>query len=731
MKKFAVPFCYLGPLCLSFITLALTGCPKTLPPVDSLRAPEGAYDVEIRRDEWGVPHIYGKRDADVAFGLAYAHCEDDLETMQEVMLLSKGKLATQMRFEGLKFDFIAAAFRTRKFVDEGYEKELGPEIRVVCEAYAAGINHYAALHPDEVTAPQAFPAEGKDIIAGAMIKVPFFYGMDKDLLPLLGVKNNDLEESTSNNVAEAEGMDTLFASRLPKGSNSFAVAPSRSADGATRLDINSHQPWEGPVSWYEARLHSEEGWDIVGGVFPGVPVILHGHTANLGWAHTVNEPDLADVYALTINPDNPNQYMFDGKWRDFEVETHTLELRLWGNIFIKVPQEFRWSVHGPAFTNSEGTFAIAFAGYNDLKLIEQIYRMNKAADLASFQEAFKMRALPSMNTTYADKTGNIWYLYNANLPERADGYDWRGTVPGDTSATLWKGIIPFERMPQVLNPPCGWIQSCNNTPYMTTEDPYNPKREDYSDNYGIENSIMRNRSWRIRELLSADDSITRDEFETYKFDWNYSAQSQIPQLIEEVLAQYPTGNADYDKALEILKEWDLSCDPDNTHTAIGVGTILPTLAAQLFHQKEPETWASFTNAVQLLTKNFGRVDVPWSTVNLMYRGKERIGLGGGPDTLYAVYGRPQPDGTLKGEAGDSYILMPEWDKDGKLMSRSLHQYGSATKDEQSPHFADQAKLFQKRELKPVWFTEEELKAHTKLEYRPGDFQGKWWEQVGK
>jgi acyl-homoserine-lactone acylase len=706
--------------------LALTGCPKQLPPLESLKTPEGTYDVTIHRDDYGVPHIYGPRDADVAYGLAYAQCEDDFKTVQEVMLLSQGKLATHLRWDGLKFDFIGALFRARKWVEEGYDTELSPEVRAVCEAYAAGINQYAALHPDEVYAPQGFPATGKDIVAGFVVKVPFFYGLDKHLKTLLGVSRG--KPKKEEHAAAEEPMENLLWSRLPKGSNSFAIAPSRAADGYTRLDINSHQPWEGPVSWYEVRLHSDEGWNMMGGVFPGTPVVLHGHNADLGWAHTVNEPDLCDIYKLTINPDNANQYWFDGAWKDFEREMIPLEIRLWGNIFIKVPREFIWSVHGPAMRTGDGVFAVSFAGFGDIKLVEQIFRMNKATDLASFQEAMKLRAMPSMNTMYADKTGNIWYVFNAALPERAEGYDWTGTLPGDTSDTLWKGVIPFERLPQVLNPKSGWLQSCNNDPFYCTAPEDAPKRADYADRYGID-TIMRNRAWRLIELLGADDSITREEFLAYKFDMKFSTQSMPARLVKEVLAHPATGDATLDAALEVLRGWDLSCDDENLGAAIGVGTVLPTIAAELFGEPIPDTWDNFTTAAELLTKSFGRVDVPWKQVNLMHRGDKRIGLGGGPDILYAVYGRPQEDGTLKGEAGDSYILIPEWDPQGKLTSHSLHQFGSATMDAKSPHYADQTVLFQKRELKPVWFEEAELQEHTQISYQPGAFTEPWYTQV--
>jgi acyl-homoserine lactone acylase PvdQ len=155
------------------------------------------------------------------------------------------------------------------------------------------------------------------------------------------------------------------------GSNAIAVGPARSADGATRLLVNSHQPYAGPVSWYQVRLKSEEGWDMAGGVFPGSPVVVHGHNRNLGWANTVNRPDLVDVYRLEINPENPNQYRFDGEWRDLEVGEAEISVRIFGRLRWTVRRELLRSVHGPVIRRDHGTFALRYAGMDEIRQLEQ------------------------------------------------------------------------------------------------------------------------------------------------------------------------------------------------------------------------------------------------------------------------------------------------------------------------------------------------------------------------
>lgn len=308
------------------IVVALSACGAKMPKVEDLIPKEKKYDVRILRDTWGVPHIYGKTDADVAYGLAYAHCEDDFKTIQQTLLLARGIQASIKGSDAAPFDYLVKLFRFREIVEEKYETDLSPETRAICEAYADGYNHYAALHPEKVI-PEVLPVTGKDIVAGFVIMTPSFFGFQGAVQRLFGSKR---AREVSQKVTVGNG--NFLNNYLPIGSNTFSIAPSRTPDGKTHLAVNSHQPWTGQTAYYEVRLKSEEGLDIAGGIFPGSPVVLLGHNHNLGWAHTVNSPDLIDIYVLEINPDNPNQYKFDGKWRDLEVSEVKIKVKLWGFI---------------------------------------------------------------------------------------------------------------------------------------------------------------------------------------------------------------------------------------------------------------------------------------------------------------------------------------------------------------------------------------------------------------
>ncbi|MFN6940946.1 MAG: penicillin acylase family protein, partial [Parvibaculum sp.] len=465
-----------------------------------LIARAGDFDVTVKRDEWGVPHVYGRRDADVAFGIGYAHSEDDFATIQDVLIATRGQLAAVKGERAAVSDYLVNLMGIWQTIEANYESGLTPEVRAVIEAYADGVNYYAALHPGKVIAG-TLPVTGKDIAAGFMFKAPFFYGLDKTLIAVFEGRIGKSEGLSK------EGVDAFLpaARALHVGSNAVAVSPARSADGATRLLVNSHQPFTGPVAWYEAVLHSDEGWHVAGGFFPGSPFMLHGHNAHLGWANTVNEPDLVDIYRLTLNPDNDNQYMLDGEWRDFDKSIATIRVDLWGPFWWTVEREVLRSEHGPVLRTPNGAFAVRFAGLGEFRQVEQYFALDKARNLAEWIEAMKMQALPSINYVYADKQGNIAYVYNAQFPDRPEGPDWAEVLPGDDSSLIWKSYVPFDLVPKLYNPNSGFVFNANNTPFRATAANDNLKPADFPIRMGIQTD-MTNRAMRIEETYGADRS---------------------------------------------------------------------------------------------------------------------------------------------------------------------------------------------------------------------------------
>ena len=653
------------------------------------------YEVRIRRDSFGVPHVLGKTDAGAAYGLGFAQCEDDFATVQDSLMASRGHSAMLQGANGVPNDLLFALMDIKAIVDARYEADISAHLRGVLEGYAAGVNRYAALHPDKVAKGFA-PATGRDLAAFIIFRGPSFYGLD--------------------GVFAQAATGRLTLPKMEIGSNAVAVAPGRSADGHTRLLFNSHQPWTGPLTWYEAVVQSGEGWHVAGGFFPGNPFLLGGHNAHLGWGATVNHPKLHDVYKLKMNPADGDQYRLDGAWKTLERHTIEVSVKQADGSMKSEPHDVFRSVHGPVVKGPQGVFAIRYPGAG-LRQVAEYWAMNRAADFTQWKAAMAMEAVPSINYIYADEKGNIGYLSNGMYPLRKEGAaDWSGVVAGDRSELIWKDIRPFEAAPHLWNPKSGWVFNSNNTPFRATDpsSDLNPK------NFPASQQIqpvedMTNRGYRAIEMYGPDKSISAAAFETYKYDTAYSVHSDEFAWVKDVLAVDPKGDADLIAAQATLRGWNGKATPESR----GMGLV----AYMWLQRRVHKDWTPIQMAqasIQVLKKGFGRVDPEWREVNRIRRGTLDIPVDGGPDTFRALYGSPEPDGRLKGVNGDSYFMFIDWDRNGKLTSRSIHQFGSATQDASSPHYADQSPLFAAHQTKPVLFTEAELKGHVERDYRPGE-----------
>lgn len=672
------------------------------------------YDVTIYRDTWGVPHIFGTTDKDAAYGLAYAHAEDDFENIQGALLAARGKLASIYGKSQAPNDYMVQLLEIWPKIDQYYDSQISPETKALCKGYTDGINQYMLEHPQEVL-PGVYPVREKDIIAGFVHKTPLFFGVHNQLENMMERPPHDFPKKYDlRDVAKS-----VKESEYTKGSNVFAVAPQRSADEKVRLAINSHQPWDGQFAWYEAHVNSQEGWNMIGGLFPGSPIVLVGHNDHLGWGHTVNAPDLMDVYELELHPDDPYLYKFDDEWKRFKVKDVPIEVRLFGLFNWTFYKEALWSIHGPVLKGKHATYAIRIANYDNIQMVEQWYKMNKANNFDEWKSALEMISVPMFNSGYADKDGNIFFVYSAKLPVRDENYDWSGVVPGNTSNTLWTEYLSFDELPQVFNPTSGFIQNCNNTPFITTTGNDNPDITKYSKTLGIE-SRMSNRALRSMELFSGDDQISGEEFEAYKYDLRYADDSYMSLFVDRIIKQSKAFTDEkLLKGVEILKSWDMNTNLENLHAT------LPIISFGWFMETHPDDVSdetlmeSFQDAVSYLYNHYGRVDVMWGNVNRLIRGDVNLGLAGGPDISHAVYGLPNENGQIKGWAGDAFLMLVEWGKDGHVTSESIHQYGSNTQHEESTHYADQASLFVERKLKPVWRELKSIKENLSRAYKPG------------
>jgi acyl-homoserine-lactone acylase len=678
--------------------------------------PARKYDVEIVRDDFGVPHIFGKTDADVAYGIAYAHSEDDFATIQEVAAMTRARTGALTGADGAKVDFAAHLLDIRGTVDRKYDS-LPADIRALLDAYAAGLNHYAGKHPEEVRLSGLFPLDGRDIAAGFVLRSPFFFGLDSVLGALVEGKDLPIEGGPKITGKQEARVTPIGPEPDMNGSNAFAVAPARSTDNVTRLISNSHQPWRGGVAWYELVVHSEEGWDFAGATFPGSPYPFLGHNKTLGWTNTVNRPDLIDVYALELNDDR-TQYRLDGKWRDLEAERVWLKVKM-GPFTLPYPQTVYRSVHGPVIMNAKGAFAIRYAGIDELKMLEQYFRINKARDFAEWQKAMAIQGVPATNFIYADAKGNIAMAYNALFPARKPGANWRGVLPGDRSDLIWQEHLPWDRVPLLVNPASGYIMNANNTPYVAAGPGDELDRASFSPLMGIEDD-MTNRARQAIKLFEAAGQIDAATLDRIKYDVGYDKSDYATGWVDALLAVKPDGDKRISEAQALLRAWDWQMDGKGKGDALALMLMRPAMRQSYRRLALPDAREELVAAIEHLEKHFKMLDPKLGTVLRLRQGKVDLPMDGGSDTLRAatLWDVDEKDGRFAVRHGDSFIQFVEWDADGNVTSRSIQPFGAATTRPESPHYADQAKLFVEHKTKPVYFTREQLMPHAKRRYRP-------------
>ncbi|MBI1403407.1 MAG: acylase [Porphyrobacter sp.] len=684
------------------------------------------YSAEIVRDEFGVPHIYGKTDADAAFGVAIAHAEDDFSTLQDVVAMSRGRYGAIAGEEGAKVDYVYHLIDARGTAEREYPK-LPEDTRALFEAYAAGLNQYAEQHPQELKLANLFPVNGMDVAAGFALRQPFFFGLDSVIGPL--VAGEELRREHGPDIPGFPRPPQPVAGPLGKsappqahrtlvlpvgedgddlGSNAFAVAPQKGG-GTTTLISNSHQPLRGGVAWYELVVESGEGWHFAGANFPGSPYPFLGHNEHLGWTNTVNTPDMIDVYQLELD-DTGTRYKLDGQWRDLESEWVTLPVKL-GPVVLPVRREVLRSVHGPVIKNERGAFAIRYGGIGRLDQLDAYYRLNKATSLEQWQAQLARMAIPSTNFIYADETGNIAYVYNAAIPDRPEDVkaDWRSILPGDQSALIWKGAVDYAELPKLVNPASGWLYNSNNTPFTAAGGGSDLDPRAFSPVMGIELK-QTNRSRRAYDLLSAAGVLDRKALERIKYDTAYERAGYVARLFDELAAMKAEGQLA--KARDLLLSWDFNSDGKGPADALALLMIRDFMSADYANKPFPDVAAKLAEASGHLMTHFGRLDPPMADLLRLRQGDVDLPLDGGSDTLRAATSWDvDEDGRLSLKHGDSFIMWIEWQPGKPVFSRSVQPFGAATTRPDSPHYTDQMPLYAEHRLKPVHFWREDVLAH--------------------
>ena len=661
-------------------------------------------DVEIIRDGFGVPHIYGKTDADTAYGLAWAHAEDDFETIQKAYLAGNGLLSKNSGRKGAAADFLSQLIETQKTVERDYNMLTKAFIKVL-EGYAQGLNAFAKHHPKEVLVEGLFPITPKKILAYSQLQL-FISNQADELVGAIVENRLPLYKPAIEN-------DT-------RGSNLIALSGVKTGGRATFLAINTHQPLEGPTSWYEAHLVSEEGTNIIGATFPGAPCILTGANPYLGWTHTVNYPDKADVYALEMHPEKKDVYMVDGQEFELEKKKAKLYLKILG-FEIPIAKKFYTSIYGPTLKNKTGVFSVRTPSTSNIDALEQWWMMNKATSFTEFYNTLKKNAIPGYNIGYADRNDTIFYISNGKIPKRDTEYNWRGVLPGNTKKTLWNSYYKTEELPQVVAPQAGFVYNANHSPFRSTALEENPKPDDFAAPMGYE-TYDNNRSTRLFDLLTAQDTLNYEQFKAIKYDRKLPTPLQYNFMdINALFEMNPEDSPDVKEVLVRIQLWDRVANADSY--GAGAYAILYYHLRNYYYKLGP---SKIFNPVLLHTvlkktkaymmKHFKTTNVRLGDFQKLVRGERALPIFGLPDVITAMRGVNYKNGRIRISHGESYIGMVRFAPE-KTYFESVISYGNSDRPN-SPHFDAQMDMYQNFETKPMYFDRASVLATAKKIYHP-------------
>ena len=659
--------------------------------------------IEIIRDNYGVPHIYAPTDAEVAYGFAWAQAEDHFKLIQEAYLAGNGLLGKRIGLKAAGADFLTQLIQSEEIVNELYGT-LDKKFITLTEAFAAGLNAYAKKHPKEILEKKLFPLTVKKLLRYTQLQLFISNGADK---LVSGIINNSL--SWPYKIEEDS-----------KGSNLIAISRNRTGSDETFLAINTHQPLEGPTSWYEAHLVSEEGTNIIGAAFPGTPCILTGANEYLGWTHTVNYPDKADVYALEMHPKKKNVYMVDGKPFTLEKYKAKLTLKFLG-INIAIKKKFYKSIFGPTLKNKTGFYSVRTPSTTNITAIEQWWKMNKATNFSEFYEALEMKALPGYNIGYADRNDTIFYISNGKIPIRAKGYDWTDVVPGNTSETLWNTYYDIKDLPQVVKPKSGFVYNANHSPFKSSSAADNPNPDDYAKEMNFE-TYDNNRSTRLLHLLEEEERIDYKRFKRIKYDHQLPTPLQYNYMdLNPLFDMNPSDYPEVSTLLSDIQNWDRITNP----SSYGAGAY-----ASLYYQLTPFyyqlgkdrvfTKEALYEALKItkahLKTYFNAERIQLGEFQHLVRGNKELPIFGLPDVVTAMKGVPYKDGKIKITHGESYIGLVRFTP-AKTYYESVISFGNSRRPE-SPHYTDQMELYSNFETKTMSFDRSEVMKTAKKVYAP-------------
>jgi acyl-homoserine-lactone acylase len=652
---------------------------------------------EILWDSYGVPHIYGvdNRSAFKAFGWAQMHSHGDL--LLRLYGQARGRAAEYWGEDYLESDQWVVTMGIPERAKTWYGQQNGT-FRSYLDAFAAGINAYAEEHPELIDdqVEVVLPVTGADILAHVQRVLNFTFVVDPETI-------TDFSQQPEQS----------------KGSNGWAIAPSRSSNENAMLLANPHLPWSDLFLWYEAQI-TAPGIDAYGATLVGIPVLAIAFNDNLGWTHTVNTFDGWDLYELTLSG---NGYLFDGKIRDLEQKTAEIKVKQQDGSLQSQQLTIQSSVHGPLIKKEQQkALALRVVGLDRPRVLEQWWDMAKANNFKRFEAVLKRLQLPMFTVMYADREGHIMHLFNGQVPIRAQGdfEYWQGIIPGDTSDTLWTKIHPYQDLPRVVDPPSGWLQNANDPPWTTTF-PSAIDPDDYP--AYIAPRYMDFRPQRSARMLAEDSKIS---FQEMIADKHSTRMEMADRLLDDLIpALRQEGSQLALEVADVLTKWDRQANANSRGAVLFVAWVEQANFDTLFRQpwqensprNTPDGLANPQKAIGTLLKvankvktDYGSLDVPWGEVFRLQNGNINLPANGGSGGLgifRVVDFEPIDRKRFQGVQGDSFVAAIEFSQPVKAMA--LTTYGNSTQSNSSS--SAQLKLFAQKKLRPIWRSLPEVEAH--------------------
>ena len=673
---------------------------------------------EILWDTYGVPHVYGKNTAAVFYGYGYAQALSHADEILRLYGESRGKGA---EYWGANYEDTAVWLlkndvpaRSKRWYDAQV-----PAFKANLDAFAKGINDYATTHPEAID-PEVrvvLPVSGVDVVGHAHRLMNFVYVAS----PNLGGEGDASAEDTARQ-AQQDGYVG------DDGSNTWAIAGKKTASGRTMLLQNPHLSWNtNYFTYYEAHLIGPD-FDIYGATQIGLPIVRFAFNEQMGISNTVNAMVGATTYRLTVTDAG---YLFDGKMRPFEVKTTSYKLRLPDRSTIEKSLEIKSTVHGPVFRRRDGTVtALRVAGLDRPGMLHQYFDMVTAKNYQAFSAAMKRLQVPTFNISYADRDGNIEYIFNGIAPKRRSGdiAFWQGLVPGDTSEYLWTEVHPYEDLPRVTNPPAGFIQNTNDPPWFPSW-PTPIKASDYPP-YLAPQGPESMRSQNALKMIAENDKITFEKFMALKLSTrSLLADRTLPDLLAAAKAD---PDADMQAAVKLLTEWD------HFYSANNRAGLLFEEWARLFAGpsftgvanyavpfdgsnatstpsgiKDPAAAvAMLRNAIISTRAKYGALDRVFGDVSRFrladvdVPGDGQVG-GLGPFRVI-TWGPLDAAGKRYPQHGETWIAMIEFST--PLKAYGLMSYGNS-RQPGSKHRGDQLAHLSKHEFRELWLQRRQIEAH--------------------